>query len=155
MNQVIKQENKSYDWGNIGDIVWYGDKLGNIVSNYNNPTELKFLPLGYGSYYAEDLETINHKLIVIPTFEDKIKFIEKDFCWGKVIKTHYIGQFQFIEAERNNKDYPVLFSAYINFESISRSYMSLESAMIGVIAYKYDGSSSQAAEFFEKMIGLK
>ena len=82
--------------------------------------------------------------------ENKIRLIESEYSFGEVVKTHIIGNYQIIEAI--DEDGNQKFSTYINFERTGFSYNSLEKAITGAIAYKYDGTNSQANKFFWKMI---
>lgn len=139
------------------NIIRYRGQIGTIVSDYDNREIKKFLPMNYGSYYSTQLDTINTDHVTEASFEDKVKFIEEEFHWGKVIKTHTIGEFQIIEYEAifNGKNEGIRFHPYINFNDTNYSYYTLDEAIIGVIAYKHDGYNSQAAMFFTKMIGTE
>jgi hypothetical protein len=134
------------------NIVRYKGQLGTVVSDYNNREIKKFLPINYGSYYSDRLDTINTDFLEEASFDEKIEFIEKSFSWGKVIKVHVIGEYQIIEYETKiNKD--INFHPYINFCDIGHSYYTLDEALIGVIAYKYDGANSQAFYYVTRMLG--
>ena len=83
------------------------------------------------------------------------------FTWGKVIEIHEIGEYSIIEyysRDLNGSGPPYnyesipSFHGYINGKSTSRSYGSLDEALVGVIGYKHDGSNSQAAMYFMRMI---
>ena len=78
--------------------------------------------------------------------------IKKEFPWGTIINTHIIGEYQVIEyIDEENRTF---FHPYINYKDISHAYDTLEQALIGVIAYKYEGANSHAAGYFCKMIGM-
>lgn len=144
----------------ISDIILYNGELGKVISG-ETKDDLLFHPMNFGTYYYNQhdlqIQKIELEKVKEPSLNDKIKFIENDCKWlGTIVQTHCIGEFQFVEYICNigsdiGKHH---FSACINFEETSRSYRSLESAMIGTIAYKYDGANSQAGGYFEKMIGL-
>jgi hypothetical protein len=133
------------------NIVRYKGQLGTTISDYNNSEIKKFLPMNYGRYYSQDLETIDENFLIETSFDEKLEFVEKVFPWGKVTKIHIVGEYQIIEYIRNSGER--LFSPYINFNTISISYQTLDEALIGVISYKYDGANSQASFFITKMIG--
>ena len=91
---------------------------------------------------------------------------DADFRWGKIIERHHIGEYEFIEHIPNqasnvsDEDYEAEggtnqrhFSALINGRSIGRSYTSLDAALVGVVAYKYDGNNTRADRYFLKSIG--
>ena len=87
------------------------------------------------------------------------------FTWGKVVQFFNIGPYTilqynpwkaegceiFVDEPSDEFEYHV----WIDEKDTSRGYHSLESAIVGAIAYKYDGTNSQAGEFFERMVGLK
>jgi len=82
---------------------------------------------------------------------------ERSFVWGTVNYIHVIGKYSIVEYLSNtrgmeNKTY---FHSYIKNRDTNHSYLTLEEAIIGVIAYEYDGPNSQAAYFFGKMLGFK
>jgi len=92
------------------------------------------------------------------------------YFWGKVEEVHRIGDYGVIQYVCNHGKedgnvyfHPVLWTGQYKehhgnqwyWEDTNMSYPSLESALVGVIAYKYDGLNSQAASYFCKMIGLK
>lgn len=85
------------------------------------------------------------------SLENKIRLIESEYSFGEVVKTHIIGDtYQIIEAIDNDGNQK--FSSYVNFERTGFSYNSLEKAITGAIAYKYEGANSQANKYFWKMI---
>ncbi len=69
---------------------------------------------------------------------------------GPVQKIHEVGEYAFVEYQRQRKTY---FSIFINGEGIGQGANSLDAAMATAIAYKYDGPNSQAAPFFMRMVG--
>lgn len=94
----------------------------------------------------------------------KQETVEK-YHWGEVIEVHSIGEYDIIEyypkeyknsCSTGNIDYShKQYHSYINGKDTCHSYYTLEGAIIGVIAYKFDGLNSQAAGYFCKMIGIK
>jgi len=85
------------------------------------------------------------------------------FTWGEVIKIHEIGEYAIVEYRRWEADNVrilvgqadtdnVMFSCYIDGNSLSKSTDSLDSALANCIAYKHEGMSSHAEEYFMKMI---
>jgi hypothetical protein len=87
------------------------------------------------------------------------------YPWGLVITVHSIGEYDIIESypneykngrgtgeiDYNHKQY----HPYINGKDTNHSYYTLEGALIGAIAQKFDGLNSQAAMYFCKMVGIK
>lgn len=86
----------------------------------------------------------------------------KKFWLGPIVRSHKIGEYQFIEYRETDfgiasKTYGRLtgntnFSCYINGLGTSQSAESLDAALAHVIAYKHDGCNSRAAGYFMKMI---
>ena len=86
------------------------------------------------------------------------------FTWGNVVKLHELGGYVIAEFHpwecegvqvfvgRESKE--TSFHAWVDGKDISRSWCTLEGAIAGAIAWKYDGTNSQAGEFFCRMIQL-
>lgn len=144
-----------------GNFIRFNGTLGRVVTDEQNG--LRFQPLGlkgFESYYSDRLEKITEKdNVQFCDLSERIQILEIDFNWGKVQKIHLIGEYQIVEyissGGSNFEGGELLFHPYIDFKDTHRSYKSLDSALIGVIARKYDGVNSQAAHFFELMIGMK
>lgn len=137
MMRVVKLEN-----GTIGKVV-----IGQYEENEN--VEI-FVPVGYDRYSEEKLIPLQDLKYSEGTQEDYITYLEKDFPWGEVIKTHVIGEYQIIQyIDSDNEE---TFQGYINFKDTRESFHSLEEAITGAICYKYDGANSQANTFLWKMI---
>lgn len=134
-----------------GDIVVYKNQIGTVVKSEN---DFKFHPCNYGSCYFSELDTITDNDVREATHDEKLELIEREFKWGNVIKIHCIGEYQIVECfyKRDKKTH---YHGYINYNDISRSYLSLDSALIGCIGYKHEGGNGKAAMYFEKMIGLE
>ena len=81
-----------------------------------------------------------------------------DFPWGKVIKTHAIGDYKIIEyAERGASNHPTHAGKPTGrhlFHCDHYSYESLDHALIGIIARKHDGVNTRADVYFLRMIGI-
>jgi len=87
----------------------------------------------------------------------------KKFPWGPVVDVHEIAEYSIVEyrpqiykngtGTREYHEY-THFHPYINGKDTCHCYESLDSALIGSVAYKHDGINSQAARYFCKMIGL-
>jgi hypothetical protein len=85
------------------------------------------------------------------------------YCCGRVIKIHEIDQYSIVEyhpwkvngctiltGKANTEE--LNFMPYINGKEINHSFCSLDSALVGVIAYKYEGGNHRADQYFMKMI---
>lgn len=132
-----------------GDIVVYKNQIGTVVKSEN---DFKFHPCNYGSCSFSLLDTITDENVREATHDEKLGLIEKEFTWGNVIKIHCIGEYQIVEYI-DKRDKKTFYHGYINYNDINRSYLSLDSALIGCIGYKHEGGNGRAAMYFEKMIG--
>lgn len=130
----------------IGDIVVRDNIIGRVVETYGKKGEYRLLPCNYGRYYSEDLEVITDEVIREATFDEKIAFIEEEFKWGTVVKTHCIDEYQFIESDTHN------FHLYINFKNTCASYETLDVALIGAVCYK--NREERATDYICKMLGI-
>jgi hypothetical protein len=83
---------------------------------------------------------------------------EKDmFCWGRVVEVHKIGDHEIIECIPRKTDSEILdFDAPHEFHVNGASWHcnSLDAAIMGALAYKYDGSNTQAPRLFCKALGI-
>jgi len=111
-----------------GDIVKFNGVLGEVVTGGD---KFFFRPVKYGQYSCRDLQEITVDTVEPATFEEKVHFIEQEFGWGRVIKTHVIGNYQIIEYNDQEK---TRFNPFINFKNCHTSFISLDNALIGVIA---------------------
>lgn len=134
-----------------GNIVVYKNQIGTVVKSEN---DFKFHPCNRGCCSFNLLDTITDEDVREATHDEKLELIEKEFTWGNVIAIHCIGEYQIIEYihKKENKTY---YHGYINYSDTNYSYLSLDSALIGCIGYKYEGGNGKAAMYFEKMIGLE
>ena len=126
--------------------------VGKIITGEYDETkgiEL-FYPTAYGSYNEFNLDQLKDLEFTEGTEEDYISYIEQDYSFGEVVKTHIIGEYQIIEAIDSEGE--KRFSPYINFKRIGMSFTELDRALTGVICYKYDGANTQANKFLWKMI---
>ena len=94
---------------------------------------------------------------------DTKQFIRGHFNWGTILDIHNAGDIYVVEfAQKRVSNNPsaegqVWFHTYIGSKDQSRSYESLDSALIGAIAIKRIGPNSgdYAARFFNDMTGVK
>lgn len=84
-----------------------------------------------------------------------------EFVWGKVVKVLEIGLYTIILY------YPYLkgrekgvawatnrYHLYINGKDTSRTFQSLDQALVGAVAIQNDGINTRAHEYFYKMVGI-
>ena len=135
-----------------GDIVIYKDEIGTVVTDFDNKNILRFLPCNYGAYSTSRLKVINENDVREATHEEKLDLIKKEYHWGRVLKIHCVGEYQIVEATKDEK---VHSHGYINYKDTNISYCSLDSALVGCIGYKYEGSNGKAAFYYNKMVGIE
>lgn len=134
-----------------GDIVIYKNQVGTVVTDFDNKDIFRFLPCNYGTYSSSRLTAITEVDIREATHEEKLYLIRSEYCWGKVKKIHCVGEYQIVEAIKDNKTH---WHGYINYKDTNISYDSLDSALAGCIGYKYEGGNGKAAMYFCKMLDI-
>lgn len=134
-----------------GDIVIYKSEVGTVVTDYDNREVMRFLPCNYGTYSTSRLKAIAEDNIREATHEEKLDLIEREYHWGEVVKIHCVGEYQIIEAIKDQK---IHYHGYINYKDTNTSYYSLDSALVGCIGRKHEGGNGKAAMYFCKMIGM-
>lgn len=134
-------------------IIRYKKQLGKAIHCYDDKKPiLRFHPLNYGRYWTKDLEIIDLKFVEETTRNEKIFYIERDCPWGRIVKTHCIGNFQIMEYH-DDKQNETGFSIYIDFVSASLGASTLDVAILCAICKKY--KSSDAAKWVLKMLEMK
>ena len=134
-----------------GDIVIYKDEVGTVVTDYDNREVMRFLPCNYGTYSTSRLKAITESDVREATHEEKLDLIRMEYHWGEVVKIHCVGDYQIVEAIKDNKTHP---HGYINYKDTNTSYYSLDSALVSCIGRKHEGGNGKAAMYFCKMIGM-
>lgn len=94
--------------------------------------------------------------------KNKTELIDSCSWLGKYVSSHEIGEYFIVEYKSTKYDgcFPVKeqfeaessFKPFINGIDTNRSYSSLEAAIVGAIAQKYDGVNTRADEYFIKSI---
>lgn len=83
----------------------------------------------------------------------------ENFVWGTVIKVHEIGDMSVVEyreAEyRKHETGKLQFQGCLNDADTGHSYDTLDQAIVGTLAIKYEGFNSQAAIYFWRMVGTE
>lgn len=135
-------------------IIVYKGKIG-IVLKYESEDVFRFASIENKPSYMKDKETfpvISSEHAREATDGEKDTWIMIECEWlGKSIKVHKIGEYQiveYIDSDTGNS----CFSSLINYESTNHSYGSLDSAIVGCIAYKHEGCNHRADQYFMKMI---
>lgn len=136
-----------------GDIVIYKDEVGTVVTDYDNRNVMRFLPCDYGTYYTSRLKAITENDVREAMHEEKLDLIRREYHWGKVVEIHCVGEYQIVEAIKD--DGKVHYHGYINYKDTNTSYSSLDSALVGCIGRKHEGGNGKAAMYFYKMIGIE
>lgn len=116
------------------DIIVYKGRVGKLIEKkHNGNTIYKFYPAGYGSYYEEELTTVENP-------EDEVKIAGsangKEYAISEFRRFHKVDEYiaisdryQIIKGEDG------LYYPHIKYKSTSRAFHSLESALVGMIVY--------------------
>lgn len=134
-----------------GDIVVYKNKIGSVVTDFEKRTIYRFLPCNYGTYFTSKLDVITEDNVRDATHEEKLDFIRREYPWGRIIKIHCVGEYQIVEAIKDNETH---WHGYIKYKDTNTEYLSLDEALIGCIGYKFEGGNGKAAMYFTRMIGI-
>ena len=135
-----------------GDIVIYKDEVGTVVTDYDKRAVLRFLPCNYGTYSTSRLNVITENDVREATHEEKLDLIRLEYHWGRVLKIHCVGNYQIVEAMKDDKSH---WHGYIDYKDTNIYYTSLDSALVGCIGRKYEGANGRAAMYFYKMVGIE
>lgn len=119
--------------------------------------EIHFYPAGYGQYWIEQLPLVTEGDLSETSLAEKIIYLKMMNTWGDVVNTHIIndGEYVILEVVHTGSINRHLYQVYLHFRSISQSYETLDSAIIGVLNYKYQGNNSQAGIMFERMLQME
>lgn len=76
--------------------------------------------------------------------------IKQDFSKsGRIQNLYRILDYIIVEYQDEIKTY---FAVYVNKKLTNELYDTIEEAMVGAVAYKYEGPQSQALKYFFKMV---
>lgn len=85
----------------------------------------------------------------------------RNFPWGPIIQVHTVGDIDVLEFLDDRSNYAqrdawaahgrTRFAAYIAGRNTAHTYHSLDSALVGAIAYKRRGPNDQSARAFDLM----
>lgn len=89
------------------------------------------------------------------TQEERLKAMKGTFVWGKVIAIHTVGEYQIVEyVDKHHEDGEngISFHGAIDWADAHVSFNSLDEALVGLVARKYEGDNSCAGEYFFRML---
>ena len=116
------------------DIIVYKGHVGKLIEKKHNGNIIyKFYPAGYGSYYEEELATIEN-----PEAEVKLANSDegREYAISEFRRFHKVDDYVAISNRYQIiKDEDGLYYPHIKYKSISRAFHSLESALVGMIVY--------------------
>lgn len=131
-------------------------KLGMIVEDFADSKKKRFLPCGHGAYSTSNLEEISveNDDIRPATSDEKMDFIKREYHHkDKIINTYEVGDYQIVEYITPTGK--LVFHPYIDYSDIHRIYESLDAALLGAMAYKYEGCNYHADKYICKLLGIK
>lgn len=83
------------------------------------------------------------------------------FPWGPIDQVHEVGPYQIVEYRRDmsnfaGSDYSehgrVQFHPFIDGKDTSRSFDTLDAALVGAVAYRHEGPNGSADWYFMRML---
>lgn len=116
------------------DIIVYKGRVGKLIEKKHNGNIIyKFYPAGYGSYYEEELATIENP-------EEDVRLANSDegreYAISEFRRFHKMDEFIFISNRYQIiKGEDGLYYPHIKFMMIPSAFHSLESAMVGLVSY--------------------
>lgn len=131
-------------------------ELGMIVEDFVDSKKKRFLPCGHGAYSTSKLEEISveNDDIRPATSDEKMDFIKREYHHkDKIINTYEVGDYQIVEYITPTGT--LVFNPYIDYSDIHRIYESLDAALLGVMAYKYEGCNYHVDKYMCKLLGIK
>lgn len=131
-------------------------KLGMIVEDFADSKKKRFLPCGHGAYSTSNLEEISveNDDIRPATSDEKMDFIKREYHHkDKIINTYEVGDYQIVEYITPTGK--LVFHPYIDYDDIHRIYESLDAALLGAMAYKYEGCNYHVDKYICKLLGIK
>ena len=137
------------------DVIVYKDRVGKLIEKkHNGNTIYKFYPAGYGSYYEEELATIENpeSEVTIANSEQGKEYAITEFKIHHNYKKyiHISDRYQII-VDALGQYYP-----YINYNSISRVFKSFKSALLGMIIYDSVGCEDiHLNKYIFKLLDMK
>ena len=146
-----------------GAIIIYKAMIGKVI--YGTMTKVAgkilFYPAGQGQYWEDRLEEIiNAADVRYPSLEEKIVYLKMEMTrngnnGNLILNVHTINNGEYIIFEVSKPDEERnIFYTHLNFKETCRGYYSLDSAIIGLLEFKYQGNNSQAGFLFERMLQM-
>lgn len=74
-----------------------------------------------------------------------------DFVSGPVERVYSLGEYTIVAFSA--QDGSTTFRAYVKTEMVDTDFPTLETALVGAVAFKYDGPDSKAPMYFMRMVG--
>ncbi|MDD5454024.1 MAG: hypothetical protein PHW62_00790 [Candidatus Ratteibacteria bacterium] len=136
--------------GELGQLIEEAKCMGGLTH---------FLAAGTGNYLLNNLPVVTEKDISETALPEKIIYLKLELGKYRSINDFIInnGEYIILEVPHDiaSEPHPYhIFHTYINFMDTGKGYASLDSALIGLLAYKYQGTNSQAGEMFERMLEM-
>lgn len=78
--------------------------------------------------------------------------ISQEFQWGTVRQMHDIGEYIIVEYTKETTG-EIGFHPYISGVDTNHTYNSLDAALAGCIAMKYEGVNTRADTYFMRAVG--
>ena len=135
------------------DVIVYKDRVGKLIEDKDYKL-FRFYPAGYGSYYKSELEIVENpesEVTIANSAQGKV-YALAEFGRHNLFADyiHISDKYQII-VDRNGEYYP-----HIEYQSISRKYSTLESALLGmVVYYKIGNEDIRLNKYIFKLLDMK
>lgn len=135
------------------DVIVYKDKVGKLIEDKDYKM-FRFYPAGYGSYYLSELEIVKHpenEVTIANTAQGKVYALAEFGRYHLFADYIYISNKYQIIVDRDGKYHP-----HIEYQSISRVYDTLESALLGIVIYDKIGNEDiHLNKYIFKLLDMK
>lgn len=135
------------------DIIVYKDRVGKLIEDKDYKL-FRFYPAGYGSYYIPELEIVKNpesEVTIADASQGKVYALAEFGRYHEFSDYIYINDKYQIVIDKDGKYYP-----HIEYQSISRAYSDLESALLGMAVYDKIGNEDiRLNKYIFKLLDMK
>lgn len=135
------------------DVIIYKDRVGKLIEDTDYKI-FRFYPAGHGSYYKSELEIVKNpenEVTIANASQGKVYALAefgRYHIFGDYI--HISNKYQII-IDKDGKYYP-----HIEYQSISRTYSDLQSALLGMVIYdKLGNEDIRINKYIFKLLDMR
>lgn len=137
------------------DVIIYNGNVGKLIERkLDGKVIYKFYPAGYGSYYCDELATVDNP-------EDEVRIAGsasgKEYAIKEFRRYHRDEEYIAIsDRYQIIKSVDGLYYPHIKYKSTSRAFHNLESALIGMVVYdKIENDDLHLNKYIFKLLDME